>query len=98
MTLFVILPKNDMSAAQIARRTELMPAHKQFLRDNAALIWAAGPLREEAGAESTGSMWVVRTETKAEADAFFRTDPFFPTRSGYTIQYFICAFPETRSE
>ena len=98
MTLYVILPENDMSPEQIARRSELMPAHKKFLTDNAALIWAAGPLRDEAGAESTGSMWVVTTETKAAADAFFRTDPFFPTRSGYKIQHWICAFPETRKD
>ncbi len=98
MTLYVILPENDMSAEQIARRNQLMPAHKEFLTKNVARIWAAGPLRPDAGAEPTGSMWVVKAETKAEADAFFRTDPFFPTRSGYKILHWVHAFPAPKGD
>ena len=95
MAYFVILPENDMSAEQIARRKELIPAHIEFLRKNGERIWAAGPMRTEPKAESHGSMWVVKAETKDEVDAFFRTDPFFPTRSGYKIFHWSRTFPET---
>lgn len=94
MKTFVVLPENDMSPEQIARRKELIPAHMEFLRKNGERIWAAGPMRIDSQSESHGSMWVVKGETKEEVDAFFRTDPFFPTRSGYKIFHWVRTFPE----
>jgi uncharacterized protein YciI len=70
-----------------AIRGELTAAHQKFLRDNKGRLRLAGAVRDEHGGTPAGGVWVFDTETKAEADAIVRADPFFSAglRSSYQL-------------
>jgi uncharacterized protein YciI len=68
-------------------RAELTAAHQQFLRDNKGKLRLAGAVRDEHDGKPSGGVWVFDTETKAEADAIVRQDPFFAAglRASYQL-------------
>jgi len=62
-------------------------AHQAFLRRHKGKLRLAGAVREEAGGAAVGGVWVFDVESKAEADAIVRQDPFFINglRSSYRL-------------
>ncbi|MBL3705004.1 hypothetical protein GI582_20100 [Sulfitobacter sp. BDSS02] len=59
-------------------RLRFMPLHLAFLRENKAIIHAAGPLKEAEGTVKSG-LWLVDVETLDQAWALVKADPFWPT-------------------
>ncbi|MFC3126674.1 YciI family protein [Pseudoroseomonas globiformis] len=59
-----------------ALRQSTRPAHLKFLADNAAKLLACGALLDDATGEGIGSLYIVDTEDRAEAEAFIAADPF----------------------
>ncbi|MCI0753884.1 YciI family protein [Teichococcus vastitatis] len=60
----------------LALRTSTRPAHLKFLAENAAKLLACGALLDEATGEGIGSLYILDTEDRAEAEAFIAADPF----------------------
>jgi len=81
---FVILFEDNLDLGPEIRR-EHLPAHLEFLKRNAFVISAAGPLAETDGAPS-GGIWIVSTETPEAADALVKEDPFWPTGLRKSVQ------------
>ncbi|TWI56586.1 hypothetical protein IQ22_01037 [Pseudomonas duriflava] len=52
------------------------PAHLDFLRENASKLLACGAKLDDAGANASGSVYIVDVETRDEAEAFLAQDPF----------------------
>jgi len=74
---FIILFEDNADLGPEIRR-EHLPAHIEFLKQNAAVISAAGPLAEMDGTPS-GGIWIVSAESAEAADALIKQDPFWPT-------------------
>jgi uncharacterized protein YciI len=55
------------------------PAHLAFLERNAAVIKAAGPLRDAADGAPAGGLWLVEAESREAVEALCHEDPFWPT-------------------
>lgn len=62
------------------RRTELRPAHRQYLAGENDRIFAAGPLWSDDGAAAAGSILVLDWPDKAAAAAWLQDEPF--TKNG----------------
>ncbi|KKB06856.1 hypothetical protein VE25_20475 [Devosia geojensis] len=60
-----------------AIRADLTEAHQAFLRQHKGKLRLAGAVREEHGGRPVGGAWVFDTDTREEADAIVRADPFF---------------------
>lgn len=84
MTYIILFTDNPDAPADL--RQQHMQAHLSFLEANAATITAAGPLHSPDGT-GAGGLWIVTTDTAAEADALVKSDPFWPTglRASYKI-------------
>jgi uncharacterized protein YciI len=59
-----------------ALRTELRPRHLEHLDRHAARLLAAGAVLADDGATPVGSLIILDTEDRAEAEAFMAADPF----------------------
>jgi uncharacterized protein len=64
--------KPDGSALRAQRRA----AHLAYLNDHKDSIVARGPLFDDAGAKTIGSMLILDVGNKAEAEAFWASEPF----------------------
>jgi len=51
--------------------------HLDFLAENAALLLACGAKLDDAGEKASGGVYLVDVETRREADALIRQDPFY---------------------
>lgn len=71
---FMIFARDKPGAA--ARRAELRPAHLEYLTGHTARLLAAGAMLGDDGATPCGSLILVDTEDRAEAEAFVAGDPF----------------------
>ena len=52
-------------------------AHQAFLRQHKGKLRLAGAVQEIVGGPAVGGVWVFDVETRDEADAIVRQDPFF---------------------
>ena len=68
-----------------ALRRQHRQAHVQHLASNAHRLLAAGALLSEEG-NPTGSLIVVDTESRAEAEAFLAADPYASEGLFVTVQ------------
>lgn len=59
-----------------ALRTELRPPHQDYLKTQTGIIVLAGATQTDDGETATGSMFVVNVNSRAEAEAFAKGDPF----------------------
>ena len=82
---YVILFEDNDEFAHM--RPQLMPDHLQFLRDHAAQIDAAGPLKDARSSAAAGGIWIVEAADVEQAQQLVETDPFWPTglRKAYAI-------------
>lgn len=53
------------------------PAHLDFLEENKAKLLACGAKLNDDGSDAGGGLYIVDVETRAEADAFIKADPFY---------------------
>ena len=60
-----------------ALRQQHRPAHLDFLAQHAALLLACGAKLHDDGSDMGGGLYVVDLDTRAEAQAFIATDPFY---------------------
>jgi uncharacterized protein YciI len=75
--LFAVLFEDNADRAEEVRRQH-MQAHIGFLQRSAAMIKAAGPLRDSEGAPA-GGLWVVEAIDREQVEQLVRDDPFWPT-------------------
>jgi len=61
---------------QLELRTSTRAAHLDYLDANKHRILAAGALIEDDGTGGSGSLYIVDTDDRAEAEAFLKGDPF----------------------
>jgi len=57
-------------------RTAVRDTHLQYLDTNKRKLLAAGALLNDDGSTGTGSVYVIDTEDRKEAEAFVANDPF----------------------
>ncbi len=70
---FIVAWDSNGSAAARASSHKAHLDHIAATLDNFAI---AGPLKNESG-DDTGSMFVVKADSAADAEAIFRSDPYF---------------------
>lgn len=58
------------------RRADTRAAHLDYLDANKAKLLAAGALLDDDGAVASGSMYIVDTDDRKEAERFAADDPF----------------------
>jgi uncharacterized protein YciI len=71
---FVILCKDKAKSESI--RTSNLSKHRAYLDSTPTRILLAGPLMSDDRSRSIGSLFVVEVESKEDAWAFNRADPF----------------------
>lgn len=59
-----------------ARRAPLRDAHLDYLKDFAKIIVARGPLLDDDGSRTIGSLLILDVRDKAEAEAFWADEPY----------------------
>jgi uncharacterized protein YciI len=59
-----------------ARRAPLREAHRKYLDDHKSIIVARGPLLDDDGMKTIGSVLILDVSDKAEAAAFWANEPF----------------------
>ncbi|NKB55306.1 MAG: YciI family protein [Alphaproteobacteria bacterium] len=59
-----------------ALRAELRPPHQDYLKTQEGIIVVAGATQTDDGETATGSMFIVNVDSRAEAEAFAKGDPF----------------------
>lgn len=57
-------------------RSQLRPAHLDYLERHRALLLACGAKLDDAGEGASGGLYLLDVETRAEAEAFIAADPF----------------------
>lgn len=57
-------------------RIQLRPAHLDYLEANKHLLLACGAKLDDAGDLASGGLYVLDVDTRAEAEAFIKADPF----------------------
>jgi uncharacterized protein YciI len=69
----VINPRNTES------REPTLPKHREYLHSKKDILLLSGPMQDDGGTESIGSVFIVNVNTRAEAKAFLDGDPFAKT-------------------
>lgn len=79
------------------RRAQLA-AHLEWLDRHRDRVLVAGSLRHDPAADPVGGLWIVEAASRDEADAIFRTDPFWVhgLRERYDLWFWSKAFPDRR--
>lgn len=57
-------------------RIQLRPAHLDYLEANKHLLLACGAKLDDDGVLASGGLYVLDVDTRAEAEAFIKADPF----------------------
>jgi uncharacterized protein len=78
MPLFIVLFEDDPARAEEVRRKH-MADHLAFLEKHAAMVRAAGPLRDATDDTPAGGLWLVEAESAGRVDQLVWEDPFWPT-------------------
>lgn len=58
-------------------RKQTRAEHLDFLETNKALLLACGAKLEDDGSDKGGGLYIVDVDTREEAEAFIKKDPFF---------------------
>lgn len=68
-------------------RPQLLAAHFEYLRAHGDTIQLAGAIRSDDASPWMGAVWIIATESKADAVQLCEEDPFFAQglRSGYQL-------------
>jgi uncharacterized protein YciI len=95
--MLFIVQFEDVYAEQPQRlpeRAQHMSDHLAFLAEHGDRVVAAGALRSSADGVPSGGIWIVNAETKAEAEAFYKEDPFWKAglRKSVSVNHWAKAF------
>ena len=92
--LFILRFTNKPDRANLI--SQHYPAHVEWLKQRESVILVPGALRTEPDTPPVGGLWIVRADSKAEAEALFQTDPFWVNglRQSYEIFLWSKAFPD----
>jgi uncharacterized protein YciI len=71
---FVIHAHDNADGA--ARRAPLREAHLAYLNQHSNMIFARGPLLDDAGERTIGSLLMLDVTDKTQAEAFWASEPF----------------------
>ena len=71
---YVIIARDKPDAGDL--RQKARAEHLEFLKANTHKLLAAGAMTEDDGTGGTGSVLIVDTDDRAEAEAFAAADPF----------------------
>ena len=71
---FAIITHDGPDSAAI--RAEHGAAHRRYLDDNKALLIVAGAMLQDDATRPHGSIFIIDTEDRADAEAFLAGDPF----------------------
>lgn len=71
---YVIIARDKPNSLEL--RAKLRPEHLEYLERHKASLMAAGGLLEDDGSGGTGSVLIVETDDRAQAEAFAAGDPF----------------------
>ncbi|MBM3340949.1 MAG: hypothetical protein FJY56_02395 [Betaproteobacteria bacterium] len=74
-TLQFVIHAHDQADGS-ARRAPLREAHEAYLKRHEGIFIARGPLLDDAGERSIGSLIMLDVANKAEAEAFWANEPF----------------------
>lgn len=72
---YVILMTDKPDSAKL--RAETRAPHIEYLDANRDKLLAAGALTEDDGTGGSGSLYIVDTDDRAEAERFLHGDPFY---------------------
>lgn len=72
---YVILMTDKPDSAKL--RAETRAPHIEYLDANRHKLLAAGALTEDDGTGGSGSLYIVDTDDRAEAERFLYGDPFY---------------------
>ena len=71
---YVILMTDKPDSAKL--RADTRAVHVEYLDANKHMLLAAGALIEDDGTGGNASMYIVDTDDRAEAERFYKGDPF----------------------
>lgn len=73
-----------------------LQSHISWLADRKDTILVAGSLRQNPEANPVGALWVVEAATKEEAEALYKSDPFWINglRKEVEVLHWSKAFPD----
>ena len=71
---YAIITHDGSDSAAI--RAQHGAAHRRYLDDNKSRLIAAGAMLKDDGTRPHGSIFIIDTEERAEAEAFLAGDPF----------------------
>jgi uncharacterized protein YciI len=69
----------QINPANTQSREPLLPKHRDYLHSRKDILLMSGPLQDDGGTQSTGSVFIVDVKSRAEARAFLDGDPFSST-------------------
>ena len=65
-------PKSEVGEV----RKKFNEPHRAYLKSKDHMIFCAGPLQNDDGTENNGSMWIIKANSRAEAEAFSEAEPY----------------------
>lgn len=71
---FIVEATDRPNSAELRERVR--PAHIAYLEANLDRLIAAGAKLDDAGVTATGSIYILATDSREEAEAFVAGDPF----------------------
>lgn len=71
---FIVEATDRPNSAEL--RARVRPAHIAYLEANLDKLLAAGAKLADDGETATGSIYILATDSRAEAEAFVAADPF----------------------
>jgi uncharacterized protein YciI len=60
-----------------AKRTELLPLHREYLKRWDAVIFFSGPQQSDDGSQNIGSLFILNVPTRARAQEFIENETFY---------------------
>jgi uncharacterized protein YciI len=95
--MLFIVQFEDVYAEQPQRlpeRAQHMSEHLAFLAAHGDRVVAAGALRASSDGVPSGGIWILNAETKEDAEAFYKEDPFWKAglRKSVRVSHWAKAF------
>ncbi len=92
--LFVVRFTDKPNTQEV--RKQHLDAHLSWLADRKQSVLVAGSLRTLPDTDPIGAFWVVKAESRADAEKLFLSDPFWTNglRESVEILHWSKAFPD----
>ena len=60
-----------------AKRAELLPMHREYLKKWESVIFLSGPQQSDHGSQNTGSLFILNVPSRARAQEFIENETFY---------------------